>query len=99
MGMPRYAARGDANEPELIEFARNLGWTLWKMDTPADWLGLRRGKWEVIEVKNPDCEGDLDEFTAEQKIFSRDVFVRSGKILIWRTKDDVLRDSNARVTA
>ena len=97
--MPKYANRRDANEPELIEFAKRLGWRFWKMHEPADWLGLRRGVWHVAEIKNPNQEGHADEYTAQQKIFMADVFACGGKVLVWRTKEDVMRDSNARQSA
>ena len=96
MSMPKYAARRDANEPDLITVAEQLGWRLWKMHKPADWLGLRRGVWFVVEIKNPDCQGHADEYTTQQKIFHRDVTNCGGKVLVWRTEADLLRDSGAR---
>jgi hypothetical protein len=99
MSLRRYATRRDANEPELVGFARDLGWRLWKLDKPADWIALRRGRWEVVEIKNPDCEGHADEFTYDERKFIAEVAAVGGRILLWRTKDDVIRDSNAKVTA
>ena len=96
MSMPKHAARRDNNEAEVIALARQLYWSLWKMHEPADWLGLFRGQWHVIEVKNENCEGHADEFTGKQKIFHTDVKNRNGKILIWRTEADVIRDSGAK---
>lgn len=96
MPTPRYAARRDNNEPELVTLATRLGWRLWKMHEPVDWLGLRRGKWHVIEIKNPDCEGHADEYTPQQRIFLRDVHNCGGRVLVWRTIDDVVSDSNSR---
>lgn len=96
---PKYAARRDNNEPALVPFAQQIGWRLWKMHEPADWLGLRRGVWHVIEIKNPDQEGHADEYTPQQRLFMAEVFRIGGRVLVWRTKDDVLRDSGARVGA
>lgn len=104
--MSKYAQRRDRNEPELVQFAKRLGWRLWQIQTPRttddlalDWAGLRRGVWHIIEIKHPDCEGHADEFTAQEKIFMADVFACGGKILVWRTKECVMRDSNARQSA
>lgn len=99
MGKPRYALKRDANEPELVKLAHSLGWRFWKLHEPADWLALRRGVWHVVEIKNPDCEGHADEYTYDQRKFRAEVFACNGRLLTWRTKDDVFRDSNARITA
>lgn len=103
---PRFAQRRDHNEPELIKFAKLLGWYFKgvaaprsKTDLPSDWVGLFRGKWHVIEIKNPDKEGHANEFTDGQREFHADVFSRGGRILVWRTKEDVTGDSQARVSA
>ncbi len=96
MTRPRYAARRDNNEPELVKFAARLGWRLWKTHEPADWIGLREGRWYLIEIKNPDCEGHADEYTPAQVIFHGDVKNCGGRILVWRTIDDVIRDSQAK---
>jgi hypothetical protein len=95
MGMPKHAARRDLNEPELIAAAKTLGWMLWKMHEPADWLALRQGRFYVVEIKNPDCEGHRDEFTGQQLIFHRDVKNAGGEVLVWRRVDDILRDTRA----
>lgn len=94
MSMPKYAAKRDANEPEVIKFARRLGWGLWKLDEPCDWLGCRRGTWYPIEIKGED--GTL---TANQQIFHRDAFNMGAQVLVWKSTDDVLRDSQARRSA
>lgn len=99
MSLNRYAARRDSNEQELVKTAERLGWWLIPLDDPCDFLGCRRGVWKPIEIKNPDCEGHADEFTAKQRIFHKDAFNRSAPILVWRTVQDVIRDSQARQSA
>lgn len=99
MGMPKYAARRDVVEPELVKYARQFGWRLWKLDQPCDWLGLRRGVYYPIEIKDPAKQGHADEFTMDQKKFMAEVFAVGGRILVWRTKEDVMLDSGARVSA
>lgn len=99
MGMPKYNARRDNNEPEVIKFAGNIGWKFWKLSQPCDWLGLRRGQWFTVEVKNPNQEGHADEYTPAQRKFMADVAACGGRVLVWRSKEDVMRDSGARVSA
>jgi hypothetical protein len=99
VSIPRRAARRDVNDSELKVFAERVGWKLWKLDTPCDYLGLRRGVWWPIEIKDPDKEGHADEFTYDQRKFMAETFACGGRVLVWRTKEDVMRDSNARTTA
>jgi len=99
MTMPRYAARRDNNEPEVIAFAKLIGWRLWSLGKPCDWLGLRRGAWHTIEVKNPNQEGHADEYTPDQRKFMAEVAACGGRVLVWRTKEDVMQDSGARASA
>lgn len=99
MALNRYAARRDANDNELKVFAERLGWRLWQLKEPCDYLALRRGVWYALEIKNPECEGHKDEFTYDERKFMAEVAACGGRILLWRTKDDVIRDSNARISA
>lgn len=84
----RRAARRDANELDLVKIARQLHWLLWKLDEPCDWLGLHRGRFHAVEIKTED-----GELTGNQVIFHRDVSNAGGKVLVWRTLDDILRDT------
>jgi hypothetical protein len=86
-------------EPGLLSLARPLGWEFWKLNEPCDWLGLFRGQWYTIEVKNPECEGHRDEFTVKQILFHKEVKQRGGRVLIWRRHEDILADSGARLSA
>jgi len=99
MTMPRHAARRDKNELPLVRIAIQLHWRLWKLDQPCDWLGLRRGQFFAIEIKNPDCEGHADEYTPQQKLFHADVKNCGGRVLVWRTELDVINDSQVRAIA
>lgn len=94
--MRRYAARRDDNDSTLAAGARALGWWLIKTDEPGDYLGGYRGQWYVVEIKNPDKEGHKDEFTDDQRQFHAEAFRRGLPVLVWRTADDVYRDSQAR---
>lgn len=94
--MPRYAGKRDKNEPGLVKIAREVGWYMKKMNTPVDWLGLYLDQWQVIEIKNPDKKGHADEFTDDEIEFHAMIKDRGGKVLIWRTEKDVIRDSRAR---
>lgn len=98
MSVPKYIRR-DHNDHPLKELAERLGWWLHKLDQPSDYLGLFRGHWFPIEIKNPELEGHANEFTQQQKIFHREAHLRGAQILIWRAAEDVYRDSGARRSA
>jgi hypothetical protein len=91
--------RRDANEAELIELARRLGAWLIKLDEPCDWLMFYRGRWELVEVKDPAVEGHADEFTPAQRAFRAEAFRRGAKLITWRTNEDVIECLNGRVAA
>jgi len=61
-------------------------------------LALRRGVWYALEIKNPDCQGHADEYTYDQRKFMAEVAAVGGRVLVWRSKSDVLADSNARMS-
>lgn len=95
----RYALRRDSNDKPLANFARALGWWLHKTHTPGDYLGAFRGVWHVVEIKDPAKEGHADEFTDAQREFHAEAFRRGLSIKVWRTREDVVRDSGGRVAA
>jgi hypothetical protein len=90
----RRAARRDANEPQLVVLARQLGAYLYCTDDPGDWLCGFRGAWIVVEIKSEDGEP-----TPAQIRFSREARERRLPYWTWRTEDDVLRDLGARRAA
>ena len=94
MSMPRFSAKRDANEQEIVDAARQLGWWLTKLDTPCDWLGAFRGVWFPIEIK-----GEHGTLTAAQKKFHREAYQRGASVLTWVDVDDVMIDSKARQSA
>lgn len=93
------AKRRDDVEPELVKLARKLGAWLIKLDEPCDWLMWYRGRWELVEIKDPSCEGHADEFTPAQRAFRAEAFRRGAKLIVWRTTDDILKSLNGRVAA
>lgn len=93
------ANRRDNNDGELRQFAERIGWLLFPMNEYCDYFGVRRGVWYAIEIKNPDCAGHADEFTYDERNFMAKVAAVGGRILLWRTKEDIMRDSGARVSA
>jgi hypothetical protein len=93
------AKRRDLVEPELVKLARTLGAWMIKLDEPCDWLMWFRGKWELVEMKDPSKEGWKDEFTNCQREFLAEAFKRGARIIIWRTEADVLTTLNAKRAA
>jgi hypothetical protein len=99
MIMPRYNGRRDANDGELLQLAETLGWWMHKSQELGDYIGWRRGQWAVIEIKDPKKEGWDSEYTPKQRKFHAEAFKRCAKVLVWRSRADVVRDSGARLSA
>jgi hypothetical protein len=98
MSMPRYAAKRDAKESDLVILARELG-AYWICAAPLDgWLWWR-GFWRLVEVKNPACEGHKDEYTPDQLKLMMSLRERGIAWHVWRTEADVYRDLGARRSA
>ncbi len=96
---PKHAKRRDLCEPELIKLARTLGAWMIKLDEPCDWLMWYRGSWELVEIKDPSCEDHADEFTPAQRAFRAEAFRRDAKLVVWRTREDVIQTLNGRIAA
>lgn len=90
-----YAAKRDANEPELIKLARALGAYLEPWG-PLDWWCCWRSRWVPVEIKNPNGR---NRYTDEQVLFLARCKEREAPVWTWRTEDDVLRDLGARRAA
>lgn len=93
------AKRRDIVEPELVKLARTLGAWMIKLDEPCDWLMWYRGNWQPVEVKDPGCEGHADEFTPAQRAFRAEAFRRGAKLIVWRTRENVIQTLNGRIAA
>lgn len=98
MSMPRYAAKRDTNESVLVSLARDLG-AFWLYCGPFDGWLCWRGKWLLIEVKNPGCEGHKGEYTPDQLKLMMSLRERGISWHVWRTEADVYRDLGARRSA
>lgn len=61
MSAPRYAAKTDANQPELVKVWRDMGATVLDLSGVgkgiADVLVGWRGKWTPVEIKNLEGRG------------------------------------------
>ncbi len=67
---PRYAAKVDDNEKEIIRALESIGCTVYRLGTPVDLLVGYRARNFLIDVKNPDTDyGKNDRGTPEQKRF------------------------------
>lgn len=99
MSMPRYAARRDGCEPDIIAAARQLGVRAWQLTTPTDWLVLIGGAWFPAEIKDPTKQGHKDEFTPQQQIFLTEALSGRGTVLIWHSIAEMIADvQRIRVT-
>lgn len=64
MALAKYGNKRDANEPEIVKMLEAYGFTVVRMDTPADLLCGIFGRDYLVEVKTP--TGTL---TGPQEIF------------------------------
>lgn len=90
--MKRYAAKRDANEPQLVELARMLGAHM-ECTGPLDWWCYWRGAWIPVEIKNPDGR---NRYTPEQIKFLARCKERGAPVWTWREEADVYRSLGAR---
>lgn len=51
MTINRFAARRDANEPEIVAALERCGVQVWRLNEPCDLLTLFRGRWLPMEIK------------------------------------------------
>lgn len=98
MSLNRFAKRRDANEPELVQVAREIG-ALMEQAPPLDWWCFFRDRWVPVEIKNPEGHHKGDGFTREQILFRARCKERAAPMWKWETVDDVLESLNARQTA
>jgi hypothetical protein len=93
VSLPRYAARRDANEHELVTLARQLGAQPEKIG-PLDWWIGWRSRWVPLEIKTE--EGS---YTDKQVLFLARCKERQLPVWTWRAEADVYRDLGARRSA
>lgn len=94
---PHRANPRDGNEPSLLDLAERLG-AHWREGPPLDGWVFCRGRWMPVEIKRPECEGLVHEYTPAQKRFITWCEQWRAPWWVWRTEADVLRDLNTRVT-
>jgi len=89
MGLNRYAAKRDANEPEIVDALRAAGFIVCQLSKPLDLLVGRRGNpnWALLEVK--DSDGKL---TASQLKFIQET--EGCTRFVVRTPQEALRVCN-----
>jgi hypothetical protein len=98
MAKPAHVDPRDANEAALIALAERLG-AHWCKAPPLDGWVFVRGRWMPVEIKRPEREGQVWEYTPAQRKFFSWCRNRGATWWLWRTDADVLRDLGARVTA
>jgi hypothetical protein len=91
-------SRRDTNETRLLTLAERLGAAFVKAPPLDGWLHFR-GVWMPVEIKRPEVEGHVYEYTPAQRRFFGWCQVRGARWFVWRTEQDVLRDLGARQTA
>lgn len=90
--------RRDNNHHELVKLAEQIG-AVWLPDGPFDGWANWRGTWNLVEIKNPACEGHKDEYTPDQIRLMAKLKERGIRWWVWRIEADVYRDLGARRVA
>ena len=93
MSIHRYAARADQNAPELVRLARKLGWELYSIREPCDYIGIHPA-WpglKGIELKSPN-----GKLKPSQSAFQAALQAIGDDLLVWRLDSDVIRDSTRK---
>lgn len=92
--MPSYVRREDANQEELADVLRQLGWCVWEMHQVAayvagwpDLVCLRRGRWMMVEVKRV---GQEQELRPSQCAMRALVEWHGGEYYVVSSPDDVM---------
>jgi Holliday junction resolvase len=69
MSLPRYAAKRDVSEPEIVSALEQCGFSVERLDKPVDLLVGFRGRMWLIECKSSD-KGYGKALNRNQKKFS-----------------------------
>jgi hypothetical protein len=88
----------DGNENELVKLAAQLGGHWWEGGPLDGWIFVR-GVWKVVEIKLPEREGTIHEYTPLQKRFMSWCELHRAPYYVWRDADDVMRTMGATVAA
>lgn len=88
MSLNRFAARRDANEKELLDTARKLGWWLVFVGFPVDYVGCFRQRLHFIELKTP-----KGKYTPAQILFLEEAKTHGITVLTWRDHGDIVESS------
>ncbi len=52
-GVPKYRAKRDSSEGDIIDALERVGAEVWPLDYPVDLLVRFRQRWHLLEVKTP----------------------------------------------
>lgn len=87
MSLNRYATKRDSSEPEIVTTLEQCGFSVVRMDKPADLLVGFRGRCWLVECKSSD-KGYGKDLNANQKAF--DAGWRGPKLVILRSAQDAM---------
>lgn len=85
--MPRYSAKRDVAEPEVVTALEGAGFSVQRLDTPVDLLVGFRGRCWLIEVKSSD-KGYGKKLNKNQADFAGKW--RGPKVVILRSAQDAI---------
>lgn len=87
MSLNRYATKRDRSEPEIVRTLEDCGFSVVRLDKPADLLVGFRGRCWLIECKSSD-KGYGKDLNTNQKAF--DAAWRGPKLVILRSAQDAM---------
>lgn len=85
--IPRYTAKRDASEPEIVATLKQCGFSVHRLDQPCDLLVGFRGRAWLVECKSG-TKGYGKDLNTNQKAFAGDW--RGPKIVILRSAQDAM---------
>lgn len=69
MTLNRYAAKADANQPEIVAALRQAGFVVWHIKWPVDLLVGCGSAWLPMEIKDGQKPPSARKLTEDQELF------------------------------
>lgn len=88
MSIPKYAAKRDDNEQEIVKALEAIGCTVFRLDSPVDLLIGRNARNWLVEVKDGNKPPSHRRLTASQKRFFADW---KGQVRVVETAEEAVQ--------
>lgn len=84
MSLPRYAAKRDDNEPDIVKALQDVGCLVYRLSRPCDLAVRFRGTIHLLEVDNPESK-------YRKRDESQKLFLSQWEVPLVQTINDALR--------